>query len=61
MRKKVDPATIQMWREYKRTEDVILRNQLLEKYLPLVRYIAERMLAEMHRQFSCRLSGLLRS
>ena len=49
MRKKVDPATIQMWREYKRTEDVILRNQLLEKYLPLVRYIAERMLAEMHR------------
>ena len=47
MRKKVDPATIQMWREYKRTEDVILRNQLLEKYLPLVRYIAERMLAKL--------------
>ena len=47
MRKKVDPATIQMWREYKRTEDVILRNQLLEKYLPLVRYIAERMLSKL--------------
>ena len=47
MRKKVDPATIQKWREYKRTEDVILRNQLLEKYLPLVRYIAERMLAKL--------------
>ena len=47
MRKKVDPATIQMWREYKRTEDLILRNQLLEKYLPLVRYIAERMLAKL--------------
>ena len=47
MRKKVDPATIQMWREYKRTEDVILRNQLLEKYLPLVRYLAERMLAKL--------------
>jgi RNA polymerase sigma factor for flagellar operon FliA len=47
MRKKVDPATIQMWREYKRTEDIVLRNHLLEKYLPLVRYIAERMLAKL--------------
>ena len=47
MRTKVDPATMQMWREYKRTEDVILRNQLLEKYLPLVRYLAERMLAKL--------------
>ena len=40
MRKKVDPADIAMWREFKRTNDLVLRNTLIEKYLPLVRYIA---------------------
>lgn len=47
MRKKVDPDVIAMWREYKRTEDEGLRNVLIEKYLPLVRYIAERALSKL--------------
>jgi len=47
MRKKVDPEVIAMWREYKRTQSLDLRNHLLEKYLPLVRYIAERLLAKL--------------
>ncbi len=47
MRKKVDPADIAMWREFKRTNDLGLRNTLIEKYLPLVRYIAERVLSKL--------------
>ena len=47
MRKNVDPDVIAMWREYKRTQDIGLRNHLLEKYLPLVRYIAERQLSKL--------------
>lgn len=47
MRKNVDPDVIAMWREYKRTEDQDLRNHLIEKYLPLVRYIAERLLNKL--------------
>ena len=47
MRKKVDPADIAMWREFKRTNDLCLRNTLIEKYLPLVRYIAERVLSKL--------------
>lgn len=47
MRKKVDPEVTAMWREYKRTEDLGLRNTLIEKYLPLVRYIAERVLSKL--------------
>ena len=47
MRKKVDPADIAMWRECKRTNDLGLRNTLIEKYLPLVRYIAERVLSKL--------------
>ena len=47
MRKKVDPEVMAMWREYKRTQDENLRNDLLVKYLPLVRYIAERLLAKL--------------
>ena len=47
MRKKVDPADIAMWREFKRTNDLVLRNTLIEKYLPLVRYIAERVLSKL--------------
>ena len=47
MRKKVDPADIAMWREFKRTNDLGLRNTLIEKSLPLVRYIAERVLSKL--------------
>ncbi len=47
MRKKVDPADIAMWREFKRTKDEALRNTLIEKYLPLVRYIAERVYSKL--------------
>ena len=47
MRKKVDPEVLAMWRKYKRTQSLDLRNHLLEKYLPLVRYIAERLLAKL--------------
>jgi RNA polymerase sigma factor for flagellar operon FliA len=47
MRKKVDPADISMWREFKRTNDEALRNTLIEKYLPLVRYIAERVYSKL--------------
>jgi RNA polymerase sigma factor for flagellar operon FliA len=36
-----------VWREYKETGDEALRNVLIEKYLPLVRYIAERLLATL--------------
>jgi RNA polymerase sigma factor for flagellar operon FliA len=37
----------QMWREYKRTRDPELRNLLIENYLPLVRYTAERVSAKL--------------
>ncbi len=36
-----------VWRGYKRTGDQILRNQLIERYLPLVRYISERLLMSL--------------
>jgi len=36
-----------VWREFKATNDERLRNILIERYLPLVRYIAERLLAKL--------------
>ena len=39
-----------LWREYKRTESRELRNLLLEHYLPLVKYVAERLHARMPRE-----------
>jgi len=36
-----------IWREYKETGSVTLRNQLMEQYLPLVRYTAERLCAKL--------------
>ena len=32
-----------IWAEYKTRPTEALRNQLIEKYLPLVRYVAERL------------------
>lgn len=36
-----------VWKDFKRTNDEGLRNILVERYLPLVRYIAERLLAKL--------------
>ena len=36
-----------MWREFKQTGDQFLRNALIERYLPLVKYIAERLLTKL--------------
>jgi RNA polymerase sigma factor for flagellar operon FliA len=36
-----------IWTEYKKTGDRSLRNQLVEQYLPLVRYTAERIAAKL--------------
>ena len=36
-----------LWRVYKRTGDPNLRNVLIERYYPLVRYISERLLATL--------------
>ncbi|MBI4880518.1 MAG: FliA/WhiG family RNA polymerase sigma factor [Planctomycetes bacterium] len=43
------PATEidEVWREYKRTRTRTLRNKLIERYLPLVRYISERLLMSL--------------
>ncbi len=38
-----------MWVEYKRTEEVDLRNRLIEAYLPLVDYLAERIAERLPR------------
>jgi RNA polymerase sigma factor for flagellar operon FliA len=47
-RKKKEVVDIdELWREFKRTGDQKLRNILIEKYLPLVRYIAERLLTKL--------------
>jgi len=36
-----------LWIEYKKTGDQLLRNQLMEHYLPLVRYTADRISAKL--------------
>src|SRR5262245_20590208 len=47
-KKKTDEHNIsQVWREFKKTGEERLRNILIERYLPLVRYIAERLLAKL--------------
>jgi RNA polymerase sigma factor for flagellar operon FliA len=45
---KADPINVEeVWRKYKESGDQRLRNILIERYLPLVRYIAERLLAKL--------------
>ena len=46
-RKKNDANMEAVWREFKRTGDEKLRNILIERYLSLVKYIAERLLAKL--------------
>ena len=45
--KKIEVDINEVWREFKQTNDERLRNILIERYLPLVRYIAERLLAKL--------------
>ena len=42
-----EDALQQAWRQYKRTGDRVLRNRLVEHYLYLVRYIAQRLRAKL--------------
>ena len=44
-----EKATAALWRRYKASGDPDVRNQLIETYLPLVRYIAERVAAKLPR------------
>ncbi len=43
----IDEDPIDLWREYQRTEALELRNRLIEHYLPVVRYTAERLAATL--------------
>lgn len=38
---------LRLWKEYSRTNDEKIRNHFLEKHLPTVRYVAERLLAKL--------------
>jgi len=42
-----DADMMDTWVEYKKTGSPELKNELIEKYMPLVRYIAERLLATL--------------
>ncbi len=45
-----EPPEIEaLWVEYKKTRDPLLRNKLIERYHPLVRYISERLLSTLPR------------
>jgi len=46
-RRKSDDDLRDVWIRFKQTGDPELRNKLIERYLPLVRYIAERVLAKL--------------
>ena len=39
----------ELWKEYKRTQELHLRNRLVEEYLPLVNYLAERIAERLPR------------
>ena len=47
VRTKEEEELLKVWQEFKKTGAVALRNRLIERYLPLVRYIAERLLAKL--------------
>lgn len=46
-----------LWKEYKETKDVEIRNKLVEKYLKLVKYIAEKVKAKL--PYSIELDDLI--
>jgi RNA polymerase sigma factor for flagellar operon FliA len=39
--------TLELWRQYQQTRDASLRNRLMETYIPLVKYNAERISAKL--------------
>lgn len=39
--------TTHLWEQFKSSQDENLRNKLIERYLPLVRYVAERLMAKL--------------
>ena len=43
------PEIEKLWVDYKETRDPLLRNKLIERYYPLVRYIGERLLSTLPR------------
>ena len=43
------PEVAQTWVTFKKTHDPVLRNELIELYYPLVRYISERLLSTLPR------------
>jgi len=48
MTSKIDPSVLAVWQEYKKDQtNRLLRNKLIERYLPLVRYNAERVWAKL--------------
>ncbi|TWU06764.1 RNA polymerase sigma factor FliA [Symmachiella macrocystis] len=48
MATKIDPLVLETWQEYKKDQtNLQLRNKLMERYLPLVRYNAERVWAKL--------------
>jgi len=48
MATKIDPLVLETWQEYKKDQtNKLLRNKLMERYLPLVRYNAERVWAKL--------------
>ena len=46
-RSKVSPELLKIWKEYKKTRDQGLRNKLMENFLPIVKYNAERIGAKL--------------
>ncbi len=61
------PEVLSLWREYKRTGEVRLRDQLIFTFTPMVRYIVYRKVREVPAQcdvedfLSCGLEALIRS
>jgi len=61
------PEALAVWREYQRTRDVRLRDQLVFMFTPMVRYIVYRKVREVPAQcdvedfLSCGLEALIRS
>ncbi len=55
----VDVDVQQLWRDYRAEPTVELRNQLVEHFLPLVKYNAERIWARLPEGVDLRLGDLL--
>ena len=49
VRKRRDDEITKVWKRYKSTGDVESRNRLVERYLPLVEFLADRILQRLPR------------